>query len=67
MIDMILANRACDLAYYYGWGSNAFSQLGSCLLPSSSSGGVAAQNKKYKASIERNIEQLLRSMARHDA
>ena len=66
MIDMILANRACDLAYYYSWGQNAFGQMAACLLPSSTSGGVSAQNKKYKASIERNIEQLLRAMSRHE-
>ena len=66
MIDMILANRACDLAYYYSWGNNAFGSMASCLLPDSKTGGVSSQNKKYKASIERNISTLLRTMSKYE-
>ena len=65
MIDMILSSRVCDLSYYYQWGSNAFGQLAQCLLPTSNS-GVASQNKKFKASIERSIAQLQKAMDKFD-
>ena len=65
MIDKILSNRACDLSYYYQWGSNAFGSLASCLLPSGSK-GVASQNKRFKSSIERSIAQLEKAMAKFD-
>ena len=65
MIDKILSNRACDLSYYYQWGSNAFGSLASCLLPSGSK-GVASQNKRFKASIERSIAQLEKAMDKFD-
>ena len=65
MIDKILSNRACDLSYYYQWGSNAFGSLASCLLPSGSK-GVASQNKRFKTSIERSIAQLQKAMEKFD-
>jgi len=65
MIDKILSNRACDLSYYYQWGSNAFGSLASCLLPSGSK-GVASQNKRFKSSIERSIAQLEKAMDKFD-
>ncbi|MBR5124753.1 MAG: hypothetical protein IKU90_06445, partial [Clostridia bacterium] len=61
MMDMILSSRVCDLTYYYGWGSNAFSTLASCVLPSSNK-NVASQSKRFQTSIERSITQLLRAM-----
>ena len=65
MIDKILSNRACDLSYYYQWGSNAFGSLASCLLPTGGK-GVASQNKRFKNSIERSIGQLQKAMDKFD-
>ncbi len=65
MIDKILSNRACDLSYYYQWGSNAFGSLASCLLPTGGK-GVASQTKRFKTSIERSIAQLQRAMDKFD-
>ena len=61
MMDKILSNRACDLSYYYQWGSNAFGQLANCLLPTTKA-AVSSQNKKFKSSIEKAITLLLRDM-----
>ena len=61
MMDMILSSRVCDLTYYYGWGSNAFTTLASCVLPSNNK-NVASQSKRFQTSIERSITQLLRAM-----
>jgi ABC-type glycerol-3-phosphate transport system substrate-binding protein len=65
MIDKILSNRACDLSYYYQWGSNAFGSLASCLLPTGGK-GVASQTKRFKSSIERSIAQLQKAMDKFD-
>jgi len=65
MIDKILSSRVCDLSYYYQWGSNAFGSLASCLLPNGGK-GVASQNKRFKASIERSIAQLEKAMDKFD-
>ena len=65
MMDKILSGRVCDLSYYYQWGSNAFGQLATCLLPSGGK-GVASQNKKFKSSIERSIQQLQKAMDKFD-
>ena len=59
MIDMILANRVCDLAYYYNWGNDIVSQLGNAMLPTAST-SIASQNKKYKNSVENAIKQTLK-------
>ena len=64
MMDMILSSRVCDLSYYYQWGSNAFGQVAGCLLPTGKS--VASISKRFGASIERNIDQLLRSLDKHE-
>ena len=61
MMDKILSNRACDLAYYYQWGGNAFGTMASCLLPTSKM-AIASQNKRFKGSIEKNIKTLLENM-----
>ena len=42
MIDLIIGNRVCDLAYYFGW-INAVAELQGALLPGSSI-GVAFEN-----------------------
>ncbi|MBR6781578.1 MAG: hypothetical protein IKM33_00060 [Clostridia bacterium] len=65
MIDMILANRVCDLSYYYAWGGGAFQQMAACLLPTGSS-SIASMARRFGSQIERNITQLLRSMDKND-
>ncbi len=60
MIDMILSNRVCDLAYYYGWGG-AYGTLSGCLLPGSNS-SVASRSRSFKNSIERSITQLMKAL-----
>lgn len=57
MIDLIIGNRVCDLAYYFGW-SNAVVELQGALLPGSST-GVASRSAAYKKGIERSIERML--------
>ncbi len=64
MMDMILSNRICDLTYYYGWGSNAFAQLAGCVLPNGK--GVSSVSSRFEKSISRNVEQLLRSLDKHE-
>ena len=61
MMDKILSNRACDLAYYYTWGSNAFGELANAALPGSGS-SVASMTAKQKKAVENSIRQLLRKM-----
>ena len=61
MIDKILENRACDLAYYYKWGSGAFDQLASTMLPSSSL-SVSSVDSRVKSRIKREIQNLLDDM-----
>lgn len=58
MIDKILANRVCDLAYYYGWGDNIVGQLGDAMLPDSNV-SVASKNESYKNSVRKAITQTL--------
>ena len=65
MIDMILAHRVCDLAYYYGWGSNAFQQIAACLLPGGTS-GISSMAKRFGSQIGRNIDKLLETMDKID-
>ena len=65
MIDRVLSSRVCDLAYYYGWGSNAFGALAGCLLPTSGS-SVASQSQTYKSSVEKSIKNLLRTLDRYE-
>lgn len=56
MIDLILANRLYDLAYYYGWGNNAYNQLANGM--SSSGSSVSSLNQRFKGMITKNIEDL---------
>ena len=65
MIDMILANRVCDLAYYYSWGSGAFHQIAACLLPSGSS-SIGSMAKRFGKTVEKEINQLLTAMDKND-
>ncbi len=61
MMDKILANRACDLTYYFQWGSNAFGQVAGTLLPTSG-GAISSLDKQFSRSIDREIERALKSM-----
>jgi ABC-type glycerol-3-phosphate transport system substrate-binding protein len=65
MIDKILANRSCDLAYYYQWGDNAFKTLASCLLPGSNK-SVSSQNRKFQNNVEKSIDKLVNAMNKFD-
>ncbi len=66
MIDMILANRACDLSYYYSsWGDGAFNSIASTLLPSSKR-SVSSQAKKCEKAVNRAIDNLVKEMASFD-
>ncbi len=64
MMDMILSNRVCDLSYYYQWGGNAFGQVANCLLPTGK--GVASISKRFGAQIDRNIDQLMKALDKHE-
>ncbi len=61
MIDMILANRVCDLAYYYRWGNNGFKSLGETLLPDSTS-SVSSLNTVIKRAMGRDIPNFLNNL-----
>ena len=65
MIDKILSSRACDLSYYYQWGSNAFGTLASCLLPGQTK-SVSSQNKRFEGLIKKNIQTLLKNMEKNE-
>ncbi|MBE6652271.1 MAG: hypothetical protein E7610_02510 [Ruminococcaceae bacterium] len=67
MIDMILENRACDLAYYYNLGSNnAFANIASCLLPTNNS-SVASENTRALKSVKNGITSLLKKLEKYNA
>ncbi len=57
MIDMILASRVCDLAYYYSWGS-AVANLVEALKPSSSK-SIASSAKSLEKQVNRQIEKTI--------
>lgn len=61
MIDEILSSRACDLSYYYQWGSNAFAQLANAALPGSNV-AVSSMHKRQKSSVNKAITLLINSM-----
>lgn len=65
MIDKILANRVCDLAYYYSWGDGIVGQLGGAMLPDSNV-SVASKNQTYKRSVEGAIKQTLKKFEKAD-
>ncbi|MBQ9781052.1 MAG: hypothetical protein IJW00_08930 [Clostridia bacterium] len=56
MIDLILASRVCDLAYYYSWGNNAVGVLVEALKPTSTK-SVASSAKTLERSVNRQIQQ----------
>lgn len=57
MIDLIIGNRACDLAYYYGWG-DVVQELSGALLPGSGT-SVASSSASYKRNVEKSIERMI--------
>ncbi len=61
MIDTILANRACDLVYYFGWGGGAFGNIANCMLPTSNS-SVSSENQRIEKAVKNNIRAFLRKM-----
>ena len=65
MMDKILSGRVYDLSYYFGWGSGAFGQLASCLLPSGGK-SVASTSRSFERSITRAIEQHDKALSRFD-
>ena len=65
MIDTILANRACDLVYYYGWGSGAQGIMASCLLPTTST-SVSSVATRYGKQIETSIRGFLKKIDKFD-
>lgn len=65
MIDTILANRACDLAYYYSFGNGAFGNVASCLLPTTAT-SVSSMSTRYSKQIKNSINALLRKMEKFD-
>jgi hypothetical protein len=63
MIDTILANRACDFAYYYGWGG--LSDVAECLLPSTTA-SVASASTRASKFIRNSMNKFIRKMATLD-
>jgi hypothetical protein len=64
MIDTILANRACDPAYYYGWG-NGLGTIGNCLLPSGNS-SVASAGKASQKTAQKQIKDALKKLSSYN-
>lgn len=64
MIDTILANRACDLSYYYGWGDN-LGGIAACMLPNGTS-SVASVSTRSAKSIKNGITSFLRKIQKFD-
>jgi hypothetical protein len=64
MIDTILANRACDLSYYYGWGDN-LGGIAACMLPNGTS-SVASVSTRSAKSIKNGITSFLRRIQKFD-
>ncbi len=62
MIDTILANRACDLSYYYGWG-NGLNTIADCLLPTSNA-SVASTAKASQKTAEKQIKDTINKFSK---
>ena len=63
MIDTILANRACDIAYYYGWGG--LGEVAECLLPLGG-GSVASASTRSAKTIKNNVNKFLKKIEKFD-
>ena len=61
MIDKILANRICDLSYYYQWGNSAYEKIAATLLPDSNK-QLASESSRYKKMINDDISKFLSAM-----
>ncbi len=66
MMDLILANRVCDIAYYYSLGSDAITKVSDTLLPSSSK-SVSSLNQQLSSRIKSEINNLIKKMDKYDA
>lgn len=60
MIDLILASRVCDLAYYYSWG-NAVSKIVGALKPDSTT-SIASSARSLELAVNRQIEQAIKKI-----
>lgn len=67
MIDLILANRIYDLAYYYGWGNNAYNTLAAGLSSSGSGSSVSSLNQRFKGMITKNIQDLTNKIEKFES
>ncbi len=66
MIDKILANRACDLTYYFtDLGSGAFGTLAGTLLPTSNK-SVSSASKAFKRQIERSADRIVENLEKNE-
>ena len=63
MIDTILENRACDIAYYYGWGG--LSDISACLLPDGTS-SVASVSTRSAKTVKNKINTFVRKIGKFD-
>ena len=60
MIDLILASRVCDLAYYYGWG-NAVGTLVNTLKPDSTK-SMSSAGKSVGKAVDRQMERAIQKI-----
>ena len=60
MIDLILASRVCDLAYYYGWGG-AVDKLVEALKPSSNA-SIASSSQSLAKAVNNQIKRALKKI-----
>ena len=61
MIDKILANRICDLSYYYQWGGSAYENIAATLLPTSNK-QLSSESNRHKKKITTDINKFLDAM-----
>ena len=64
MIDLILASRVCDLAYYYTWGNNAVGILVEALKPETTK-SMASSAKSLERSVNRQIDQTVNKIIKN--
>ncbi len=66
MIDKILANRACDLSYYFtSIGNNPFGELSQTLLPTANK-SVASVSKRFSTQIKRTANKIVEAMEKNE-
>ncbi len=62
MMDMILANRICDLSYYFGWGRGAYAAMAETMLPSTKA-SVASLNQRFSSVVTSDIGKVVEKFA----